>query len=65
MYRYLNVADLDASIEFYSKLFKAEPAKVSDREVGVALADLGRTDDVRVIRDEIDRRIQALVAELL
>ena len=25
----LNVADLDASIEFYTKLFGTEPAKVS------------------------------------
>jgi catechol 2,3-dioxygenase-like lactoylglutathione lyase family enzyme len=35
----LNVADLDASIEFYSKLFKTEPAKIRDGYANFAIAD--------------------------
>ena len=35
----LNVADLDASIEFYTKLFKTEPAKIRDGYANFAIAD--------------------------
>ena len=35
----LNVADLDASIEFYSKLFGTEPAKIRDGYANFAIAD--------------------------
>ena len=35
----LNVADLDASIEFYSKLFRTEPTKVHDGYANFAIAD--------------------------
>ena len=35
----LNVADLDASIEFYTKLFKTPPAKVRDGYANFAIAD--------------------------
>lgn len=35
----LNVADLDAAIEFYSKLFQVEPAKVRDGYANFAIAD--------------------------
>ena len=35
----LNVADLEASIEFYSKLFKTEPAKTRDGYANFAIAD--------------------------
>jgi catechol 2,3-dioxygenase-like lactoylglutathione lyase family enzyme len=35
----LNVADLDASIEFYSKLFKTEPAKIREGYANFAIAD--------------------------
>lgn len=35
----LNVNDLDASIEFYTKLFKTEPAKVRDGYANFAIAD--------------------------
>jgi catechol 2,3-dioxygenase-like lactoylglutathione lyase family enzyme len=35
----LNVADLDASIEFYSKLFQTQPAKVRDGYANFAIAD--------------------------
>ncbi|MEO6122280.1 MAG: ArsI/CadI family heavy metal resistance metalloenzyme [Ilumatobacteraceae bacterium] len=35
----LNVADLDASIEFYTKLFGTEPAKVRDGYANFAIAD--------------------------
>ncbi|MEP7201300.1 MAG: ArsI/CadI family heavy metal resistance metalloenzyme [Ilumatobacteraceae bacterium] len=35
----LNVADLDASIEFYTKLFQTEPAKVRDGYANFAIAD--------------------------
>jgi catechol 2,3-dioxygenase-like lactoylglutathione lyase family enzyme len=35
----LNVADLDASIEFYRALFKTEPAKVRDGYANFAIAD--------------------------
>ena len=35
----LNVADLDASIEFYAKLFQTEPAKIRDGYANFAIAD--------------------------
>jgi catechol 2,3-dioxygenase-like lactoylglutathione lyase family enzyme len=35
----LNVADLDAAIDFYSKLFAAEPAKVRPGYANFAIAD--------------------------
>ncbi len=35
----LNVADLDASIEFYSKLFRTEPAKIREGYANFAIAD--------------------------
>ena len=35
----LNVADLDESIAFYSKLFQTEPAKVRDGYANFAVAD--------------------------
>ena len=35
----LNVADLDASIEFYSKLFQTEPAKIRDGYANFAIVD--------------------------
>jgi catechol 2,3-dioxygenase-like lactoylglutathione lyase family enzyme len=35
----LNVADLDASIEFYTKLFGTPPAKVRDGYANFAIAD--------------------------
>ena len=35
----LNVADLDASIEFYTKLFQTEPAKIRDGYANFAIAD--------------------------
>jgi catechol 2,3-dioxygenase-like lactoylglutathione lyase family enzyme len=35
----LNVADLDASIEFYSKLFNTEPAKIRDGYANFAIVD--------------------------
>jgi catechol 2,3-dioxygenase-like lactoylglutathione lyase family enzyme len=35
----LNVADLDASIDFYTKLFGAPPAKVRDGYANFAIAD--------------------------
>ena len=35
----LNVADLDASIEFYTKLFRTPPAKVRDGYANFAIAD--------------------------
>ncbi len=35
----LNVADLDASIEFYSNLFQTEPAKVRDGYANFAIAN--------------------------
>lgn len=35
----LNVADLDASIEFYTKLFQTEPAKVRPGYANFAIAD--------------------------
>jgi hypothetical protein len=35
----LNVADLDAAIEFYSKLFAADPAKIRPGYVNFAIAD--------------------------
>ena len=35
----LNVADLDASIAFYTKLFGTEPAKVRDGYANFAIAD--------------------------
>ena len=35
----LNVADLDASIEFYTKLFQTEPTKVHDGYANFAIAD--------------------------
>jgi catechol 2,3-dioxygenase-like lactoylglutathione lyase family enzyme len=35
----LNVGDLDAAIEFYSKLFQTEPAKVRDGYANFAIAD--------------------------
>ena len=35
----LNVADLDASIEFYTKLFGVEPAKIRDGYANFAIAD--------------------------
>ncbi|MCU1395278.1 MAG: glyoxalase [Ilumatobacteraceae bacterium] len=35
----LNVADLDASIAFYTKLFRTEPAKVRDGYANFAIAD--------------------------
>ncbi len=35
----LNVADLDASIEFYTKLFGAPPAKVREGYANFAIAD--------------------------
>jgi catechol 2,3-dioxygenase-like lactoylglutathione lyase family enzyme len=35
----LNVTDLDASIEFYTKLFKTEPAKIRDGYANFAIAD--------------------------
>jgi catechol 2,3-dioxygenase-like lactoylglutathione lyase family enzyme len=35
----LNVADLDASIAFYSKLFRTPPAKVRDGYANFAIAD--------------------------
>ena len=34
-----NVADLDASIEFYSKLFNTEPAKIREGYANFAIAD--------------------------
>lgn len=35
----LNVADLDASIEFYTKLFQTPPAKIRDGYANFAIAD--------------------------
>ncbi len=35
----LNVADLDASIEFYTKLFETQPAKVREGYANFAIAD--------------------------
>ena len=35
----LNVADLDASIEFYTKLFQTQPAKVRPGYANFAIAD--------------------------
>jgi catechol 2,3-dioxygenase-like lactoylglutathione lyase family enzyme len=35
----LNVADLDASIDFYTKLFQVPPAKVRDGYANFAIAD--------------------------
>jgi catechol 2,3-dioxygenase-like lactoylglutathione lyase family enzyme len=35
----LNVADLDASIEFYTKLFQTEPAKIRDGYANFAIAN--------------------------
>ena len=35
----LNVADLDASIEFYTKLFGTEPAKIREGYANFAIAD--------------------------
>jgi catechol 2,3-dioxygenase-like lactoylglutathione lyase family enzyme len=35
----LNVADLDASIDFYTKLFGVQPAKVRDGYANFAIAD--------------------------
>ena len=35
----LNVADLDASIEFYTKLFQTSPAKVRDNYANFAIAN--------------------------
>ena len=35
----LNVADLDESIAFYTKLFRTEPAKVRDGYANFAIAD--------------------------
>jgi catechol 2,3-dioxygenase-like lactoylglutathione lyase family enzyme len=35
----LNVSDLDAAVEFYSKLFEAEPAKREARYANFAIAD--------------------------
>ena len=35
----LNVDDLDASIEFYTKLFNTEPAKIRDGYANFAIAD--------------------------
>ena len=35
----LNVADLDASIAFYTKLFKTEPAKIRDGYANFAITD--------------------------
>jgi len=35
----LNVADLDASIEFYTKLFQTPPAKVRRGYANFAIAD--------------------------
>lgn len=35
----LNVADLDASIEFYTKLFGTEPAKIRDGYANFVIAD--------------------------
>ena len=35
----LNVADLDASIEFYSKLFQTKPAKIREGYANFAIAD--------------------------
>ena len=35
----LNVADLDASIEFYTKLFKTPPAKIREGYANFAIAD--------------------------
>ena len=35
----LNVADLDASIEFYTKLFQTQPAKIRDGYANFAIAD--------------------------
>lgn len=35
----LNVADLDASIDFYTKLFKTEPAKIREGYANFAIAD--------------------------
>jgi catechol 2,3-dioxygenase-like lactoylglutathione lyase family enzyme len=35
----LNVADLDASIEFYTKLFQTPPAKVREGYANFAIAD--------------------------
>ena len=35
----LNVADLDASIEFYTKLFKTPPAKVREDYANFAIAE--------------------------
>jgi catechol 2,3-dioxygenase-like lactoylglutathione lyase family enzyme len=35
----LNVSDLDAAVDFYSRLFKAEPAKVRPGYANFAIAD--------------------------
>ena len=35
----LNVADLDASIEFYTKLFRTAPAKIREGYANFAIAD--------------------------
>src|SRR4051794_24296481 len=35
----LNVSDLDAAVEFYSKLFGAEPAKTRPGDANLAVAD--------------------------
>jgi hypothetical protein len=39
----LNVADLNAAIEFYSKLFATQPAKIRPGYANFAIAEPGRT----------------------
>ena len=70
----LNVADLEASIEFYTKLFQTPPAKVRDGYANFAIADpplklvlftgTGRTRfaEPHRCRGRIERRVAAVIA---
>src|SRR4029078_6136240 len=70
----LNVADLDASIEFYSKLFKTEPAKIRDGYANFAIADpplklvlfpgMGKPGSLNHIGVEVENvdAVQAMIA---
>ena len=70
----LNVADLDASIEFYTKLFQTAPAKIRDGYANFAIADPplklvlftgmgepGSLNHVGVEVDDVDA-VQAMIA---
>jgi predicted enzyme related to lactoylglutathione lyase len=73
----LNVADLDASIEFYSKLFKTEPAKVREGYANFAIADpplklvlftgMGEPGSLNHIGVEVDDAgaVQAMIAHAM